>query len=32
MKQDHGKEWGYRVLAINTSGDGQPSNTVLAML
>ncbi|WPD21637.1 MAG: fibronectin type III domain-containing protein [Candidatus Electrothrix scaldis] len=30
--QEHGKEWEYRVLAINKAGEGEPSNTVTAVL
>jgi len=30
--QERGKEWEYRVIAVNKSGEGQPSNTILAVL
>ena len=30
--QEHGKEWEYRVLALNKTGEGEPSNTVTAVL
>lgn len=32
MKQDHGKECGYRVLAVNKAGEGEPNNTIMAVL
>lgn len=30
--QDRGKEFEYRVLAVNKAGDGELSNTVMAVL
>jgi hypothetical protein len=30
--QERGKEWEYRVLAINKTGKGAPSNSVMAVL
>jgi hypothetical protein len=30
--QDRGKEWGYRVLAVSKAGEGEPINTVMAVL
>ena len=30
--QEHGKEWEYRIMEINKSGEGEPSNTVMAVL
>lgn len=30
--QEHGKEWDYRVIAVNKAGESGPSNTVSAVL
>ena len=30
--QERGKEWEYRVIAVNKTGEGMPSNTVMAVL
>ena len=30
--QERNKEWEYRVTAVNRAGDGEPSNTVMAVL
>ena len=30
--QTHGKEWEYRVIAVNKVGEGEPSNMVAAVL
>ena len=30
--QERGKEWEYRVIAVNMAGDSLPSNTVMAVL
>lgn len=30
--QAHGKEWEYRVIPVNKVGEGEPSNTVMAVL
>jgi len=32
IDQERGKEWEYRIEAINKSGEGEPSNTVMAVL
>jgi len=32
MNQERGKQWEYRVLAVNKAGEGQPNNTVMAVL
>ena len=32
VDQPRAKEWEYRVIAVNKSGEGEPSNTVLAVL
>jgi len=30
--QERGKEWEYRVIAVNKAGQGTSSNTVMAVL
>ena len=30
--QERGKEWEYRVIAVNKTGEGLPSNTVMAVV
>jgi hypothetical protein len=30
--QERGKEWEYRVIAVNKAGEGTRSNTVMAVL
>jgi hypothetical protein len=30
--QERNKEWEYRVIAVNKSGEGEPINTVLELL
>ena len=30
--QERGKEWEYRVIAVNRAGEGAPSNTVMVVL
>ena len=32
VDQERGKEWEYRIAAINKSGEGEPRNTVMAVL
>ena len=32
MNQERGKEWEYRVIAVNKAGEGELSNTVMAVL
>ncbi|MGD0596377.1 MAG: hypothetical protein ABSA64_02505 [Sedimentisphaerales bacterium] len=31
-EQPRGKELEYRIVAVNKSGDGEPSNTVMVVL
>ncbi len=31
-EQERGKDWEYRVIAVNKAGEGLPSNTVDAVL
>ena len=30
--EERGKDWEYRVVAVNKVGEGEPSNTVMAVL
>jgi len=30
--QERGKEWEYRVIAVNKAGESEASNTVMAVL
>lgn len=30
--QDRGKDWEYRVIAVNKAGESEPSNMVVAVL
>ena len=30
--QDRGKQWEYRIIAVNKAGEGEPGNTVAAVL
>jgi hypothetical protein len=30
--QERGKDWEYRIIAVNKAGEGMPSNTVAAVL
>ncbi len=32
INQERGKDWEYRVIAINAAGQGVPSNTVAAVV
>ena len=32
MSQERRKKWKYRAITVNKAGEGQPSNTVMAVL